>query len=93
MAGYYSFMLVLHVFVRLCLSVIHLSVFLFLDNNLSKCQWIFTKLAICNDIVEIWFGIANGQISSVICPPHDSGVVLLFDVFIFCLIAKRHNYM
>ena len=41
-------------------------------DNLSKHQWIFTKLGICIDIVEIWFWIANGQISSifdgVICP-------------------------
>ena len=38
---------------------------------LSKLQWIFTKLGMCIDIVEIWFGIANGQNSSnfegVIC--------------------------
>ena len=38
--------------------------FLFMDYNLSKCQWIFIKLGLCIDIVEIWFGIANGQISS-----------------------------
>ena len=31
----------------------------------SKYQWIFTKLCLCIDIVEIWFGIANGQISSI----------------------------
>ena len=46
----------------------------FPDNNLSKCQWIFTKLGMCIDIVEIWFGVANGQISSnfdrVICLRH-----------------------
>ena len=36
----------------------------FLDDNLSKHQWIFTKLGMCIGIVEIWFGIANGQISS-----------------------------
>ena len=40
----------------------------------SKPQWIFTKLGMCIDIVEIWFGIANGQISSkfdgVVCPGH-----------------------
>ena len=46
----------------------------FLDDNLSKHQWIFNKLGMCIDIVEIWFGIANGQISSffdgVICPRH-----------------------
>ena len=37
-----------------------------------KYQWIFIKLGMCIDIVEIWFGIANGQIlsifDSVICP-------------------------
>ena len=41
----------------------------------------------CICIVEIWFGIANGQISSifdkVICPLHYVGRVLLFHVFIF----------
>ena len=30
---------------------------------LSNCQWIFTKLGAYIDIVEIWFLIANGQIS------------------------------
>ena len=63
-AGYYGFPLVVRESVR----------FLFLDDNLSKRQWIFTKLGMCIDIVEIWFGIANGQISSifdeVICPRH-----------------------
>ena len=38
--------------------------FSFLDSNLSKYQGIFTKLGLCIDIVEVWFGIANGQISS-----------------------------
>ena len=38
--------------------------FSFPDDKLSKHQWIFTKLCMCIDIVEIWFGIANGQISS-----------------------------
>ena len=46
----------------------------FPDDNLSKHQLIFTKLCMCIDIVEIWFGITNGQISSnfdgVICPRH-----------------------
>ena len=48
--------------------------FSFQDDNLSKHQWIFTKLGMCIDIVEIWLGIANGQILSnfdgVICPRH-----------------------
>ena len=47
---------------RLC---VHPSVrFSFPDDNLSKHQWVFTKLGMCIDIAEIWFGIANGQISS-----------------------------
>ena len=49
-------------------------IFSFPDDNLSKRQWIFTKLGMCIDIVEIWIGIANGQILSnfdgVICPRH-----------------------
>ena len=48
-------------------------IFLFPDDNSSK-QWISTKLGMCIDIVEIWFGIANGQIlpnfDAVICPRH-----------------------
>ena len=72
-AGYYGFTLVVHESVRL--SVVCPSVrFSFPDDNLSKHQWIFTKLGMCIDIAEIWFGIANGQISSifdrVICPRH-----------------------
>ena len=46
----------------------------FQDYNLNKFQWTLTKLGMCIDIVEIWFGIANGQISlifdRVICPTH-----------------------
>ena len=48
--------------------------FSFPDDNLSKHQieWIFTKLGMCIDIMEILFRIANVQISSnfygVICP-------------------------
>ena len=58
--------------------------FSFPDDNLSKYQWIFIKLGMCID-VEILFGIANGQITSmfdiVSCPPHDDGRVLLFCIF------------
>ena len=47
-------------------------IFLFPEDNLSKCQGILTKLGTCIDMKEIWFLIANGQISSmfdrVICP-------------------------
>ena len=49
-----------------------MSVFLFPDDNLSKYQWIFARLGMGINIVEIWFVVANGQISSifdrVICP-------------------------
>ena len=44
------------------LSARHTFLFSFLDDNLSKFQWIFTKLDMCIDIVEIWFEIANGQV-------------------------------
>ena len=47
------------------LSACDTSIFLFPDDNLSKYQWLFTKLGMCIDIVEIWFGIANEQISSI----------------------------
>ena len=54
--------------------------FLFPDDNLSKCQGILTELGTCIVMKEIWFGIANGQISSmfdrVICPRYDNGGVL-----------------
>ena len=65
--GYYGITLAVGVSILLSihLSVICPSVFPFLDDNLSKHQWIFTKHGICIDIVEIWFGIANGQISSI----------------------------
>ena len=44
-----------------CPSVVRPSVRIsFLDDNLSKYQWIFSKLGICINLVEIWFGIANG---------------------------------
>ena len=62
-AGYYGFTLDVRVSVRP--SVRRTSVrFSFPDDNLSKHQWILTKLGMCIDIVDIWFGIANGQISS-----------------------------
>ena len=59
----------------------------------SKCQWIFTKLGMCIDIVEIWFGIASKQISSVfdriICQPHNSGRVVACVYFPFVLFSGR----
>ena len=46
------------------LSAKDTSVFSLMD-NFSKYQWMFTKLGLCIDIVEIYFEIANGQISSI----------------------------
>ena len=64
------------------LSARDMLIFSFTDDNLSIHQWIFTKLSMCIDIVEIWFRIANRQISSnfegVICPRH-----ALFFFFLF----------
>ena len=46
-------------------SVVRPFVFSFPDDNLSKYQWIFTKLGLCIGIVEIGFEIVNGRISSI----------------------------
>ena len=70
-------------FDRVIIICLPSSVFLFLDNNLSTWQWIFTKLSIlCIDIVEIWFEIANWQILTAMCLAHASGGILSFHVFI-----------
>ena len=53
-------------------------IFSFPDDNLSKHQWIFTKLSMSIDILEIWFGIANGQILSIF-----DGVICLRHAHIF----------
>ena len=54
------------------LSAHNTSLFYFQNNNLNKSQWFFTKFDMCIDVVEICFGIAHCQISSifdrVICP-------------------------
>ena len=47
-------------------SAHHTSVFSFLDDNLSKCQWIFTKLGMCIDIVAIWFGLQVGKLHQLL---------------------------
>ena len=77
MAGYDGITLAAHLFISPSVvpPSIHpfdcLSIFSFPDDNLGKCQWIFTKLGMCIDIVNIWFGTINRQISffflTVIC--------------------------
>ena len=68
------------------LSARNTSKLLFPDDNLSKCQGILTKQGTGIDIKEIWFEIADGQISSmfdrVICPRHDNGGILSSKVII-----------
>ena len=46
------------------LSALDTPIFSFLGDNLSKQHRILNKLGTCIDI-KIWFGIANGQISSI----------------------------
>ena len=48
------------------LSVLHPSVHIFRFRMITwvNVNWIFTKLCVCIDLVEVWFGIANGQIPS-----------------------------
>ena len=65
---------------------------LFQDNKLSKYQWIFTKLDMCIDIVEILFLILMGkfhQFLTVICPRQDNGEVLSFHIFIYIFFAQK----
>ena len=58
--GFYDFAADVHVSIHL------LSIRILLpDDNFSKHQWIFTKLGMYIDIVEIWFWISNGQISLI----------------------------
>ena len=61
MVGFHGFRVSVHSSVicpSVCIS------FIDIDDNLSKHQLIFTKLGMCFDIVELWFRIATGQISS-----------------------------
>ena len=68
------------------LSARDMPIFLFPDDNLSKCQGILTKLGTCINIKEICFWIANGQILLIldifICSWHINGRVLSFYIFI-----------
>ena len=58
------------------LSARDTSDFSFPNNSLSKFQWIFTKLGRCIDIVQIWFGIANGQIMQIFDRVSDTSIFL-----------------
>ena len=45
-------------------SVVCPSICIFVSGR-YKCQWIFTKLGMCIDIVKNWFRFANRQILSM----------------------------
>ena len=54
-----------------CLSICHPSIcsfFFFPEDKLSKCQWIFTKLGVCIDIVKIVIWQISSIFDRVICP-------------------------
>ena len=60
------------------LSARDMPIFSFPDDNLSKSQGILNKLGTCIDMKEVWFGIANGQMSSVF-----DRVIFYLKIFIF----------
>ena len=68
------------------LSALDTPIFTFVDDNMSKHQWIFTKLGMCIDIVEILFRIANGQILS-----NFDGVICLRHAHIFIFRTRDFN--
>ena len=69
-------------------------IFLFQDDNLNKDQGILTKLGTCIDMKEIWFRIANGQISSmfdrVICPRHDWRGIIVYCFYLLRFLIVRY---
>ena len=73
-AGYYGFTLAIRLSV--CPSVSRTSIRIsFPDDNLSKHQWIFTKLCMCIDTVEICVEVLrpsqpNGVMSSAVSLPN-----------------------
>ena len=76
-------------------AILHPSVSIFVsDDNLSKYQWIFTRLGMCIDIVELCFRFANGQISSIF----DSYLTTSrgyyrFTLFFFCPFERQSYYV
>ena len=64
-------------------------IFLFPEDNLSKCQGILTKLGTCIDIKEIRFGIVNGQISSIFAMLSACNLIMI-GYYRFTFICPRH---
>ena len=69
------------------LSARDMSGFSFLDDNLSRYQWIFTKLGTCVCALILWrsgLGLQMDKLYrflTIICPWHNNGGVLSFHVF------------
>ena len=61
MVGYYGFTLDIRVSVRPSVCP-----FFVLDDNLSKHQWIFTKLGMCIDIDRSGFGLLMGKFLQIL---------------------------
>ena len=82
--GYYSITLV--VCVSVSLSVLHPFIFSLLDDNLSKCQWIFTKLGFCIDIVRSGLGLLMGKFHQFLTElsVHDT-IMAGYYCSVFCL--------
>ena len=58
--------------------------FYLLTLTLREYQWIFTKLGMCIDIVDIWFGFVNGHISSILT---ELSACNMSDFFLFWMIT------
>ena len=59
-----------------------LAVFLFLHNNMSKHQWIFTKLSMCIDIKEaIGLGLLMGKFCQFLTKLSACHTVVLIIIF------------
>ena len=65
------------------LTARHVSLFSFLDDNLSKYQSIFTKRGMCIDIMELWFGLLMGNFRQFLTELSACHMIVLsFHVFI-----------
>ena len=71
----------------------HLDVNKHLDYNLSKYLWIFTKLSMCIDVVEIGFGLPVGKFHQFLTDwAHDIGGVLSFHIFVYSFLSWLASY-
>ena len=55
-------------------------------DNLKKCQWSFTKLGVCIDMVEIWFGIVMEKFRQFLKELSARCKSVLFFLFVFLFV-------